>query len=219
MVKVKRSFPAPNSLKEEAQKINGSYNGKDVVSRLREDFHDKCYICEMKGLSDPEVDHLLPHKGRKYPERVFDWNNLFLCCRHCNQVKNKNKYDDGIIDCCKQDPEKLLTFYIQEDAVNVKPVDAEDVKAELTAELINETFNMRNSGIREAACEKRIEQLNINMNLLYKELDKYKKFPDTNRSRRALKAMLRRDSAFAAFKRNYVRERLTEYPQLKEWLE
>lgn len=101
MVKVERTFPAPASLEREAQKKNGSYDKADVIEQLRKDFHDKCYICEMKNLQDPQVEHLLPHKKGKYPERKFDWSNLFWSCGHCNGVKNKEKYDEGILDCCR----------------------------------------------------------------------------------------------------------------------
>lgn len=52
MVKVERSFPAPKSLAEEAKKVYGRYDKEDVVKRLREDFHNKCYICEMKELQE-----------------------------------------------------------------------------------------------------------------------------------------------------------------------
>ena len=64
MVKVERSFPAPESLAEEAKKENGrgKYDKPDVIERLKNDFHNKCYICEMKELQDPNVEHLLPHK-------------------------------------------------------------------------------------------------------------------------------------------------------------
>lgn len=58
MVKIERSFPAPDSLESEAKKVSGSYEQPDVVSRLRKDFHDKCYICELKNLQDPQVEHL-----------------------------------------------------------------------------------------------------------------------------------------------------------------
>lgn len=78
MVKINRSFPAPVSLERESQNpSSGSYSEADVIQRLKEDFHNKCYICELSNLQDPEVEHLLPHKNRTYPERVFDWNNLF----------------------------------------------------------------------------------------------------------------------------------------------
>ena len=110
MVKVERSFPAPKSLAMEAKKKDGSYSGMDVVERLKEDFNNKCYICELKDLQDPQIEHLLPHKNRKYLERKFDWNNLFWVCGHCNNVKNQAKYDEGILDCCNQDPENAILF-------------------------------------------------------------------------------------------------------------
>lgn len=50
MVKIERSFPAPESLAEEAAKMDGSYAKADVVEWLKRDFHNKCYICEIKEL-------------------------------------------------------------------------------------------------------------------------------------------------------------------------
>ena len=85
MVKIERSFPAPSSLAKEAAKKNGSYEKPDVVEQLKEDFHNKCYICGLKNLQDPQVEHLLPHKNGKYHERKSKirhytlFNNLF--CR------------------------------------------------------------------------------------------------------------------------------------------
>lgn len=218
MVKVERSFPAPESLAVEALKENGSYSEKDVVERLRNDFHDKCYICEVKGLQDPEVEHLLPHKRGKYPERKFDWNNLFWCCGHCNRVKNKEKYDEGIIDCCNQEPEELLCCSFKDNDVQVYAKDPGNTKAVLTAELIYETFNLKNTGIRIAACDNRIHSLMESMDVLYHELDRYRRSPKSKLNIRRISALLRRDSAFAAFKRGYVRERLSEYPELKEFV-
>lgn len=42
MVKVERSFPAPASLAEEATRVNGRYDRKDVIDRLKKDFCNKC---------------------------------------------------------------------------------------------------------------------------------------------------------------------------------
>lgn len=68
MVKIQRSFPAPASLETESRNPSGgSYSEADVIQQLKEDFHDKCYICELRELQDPEVEHLLPHKNRTYP--------------------------------------------------------------------------------------------------------------------------------------------------------
>lgn len=110
MVKITRSFPAPASLEIEKQKPNGSYREHDVIARLMNDFHGKCYICEQGDLQDPEVEHRLPYLGARYPERKFDWSNLFLSCGHCNSIKNNRNYDEGIIDCCERDPEESRSF-------------------------------------------------------------------------------------------------------------
>ena len=167
MVKVERSYPAPESLAIEAAKKNGSYNEKDVVERLKSDFNDKCYICEIKGL---------------------------------------------------QDPEALLKFPFVGDDVDISAIDVDDAQSVLTATLIHETFNLRNTGIRIAACDTRMDELRKAMIVLYRELENYQREPDSEKNRRRMKVLLSRRSAFAAFKRGYVRERLNEYPELKEYV-
>ena len=218
MVKVERSLPAPASLETEAAKENGSYKEADVVERLKKDFHDKCYICELKGLSDPQVEHLLPHKNGKYRERMFDWNNLFWACPHCNNVKNQKKYDEGIIDCCKYDPEELLLFSLKEDNIHIEAADLENKEAERTADLIYEVFNLKNTGIRVAACDYRMKLLMETMDIFYREFEKYKRNINSNRNKRSMKSQLRRESAFAAFKRGYIRSRIAEFPELAEYI-
>lgn len=218
MVKVERTFPAPASLETESKKVTGSYSEPDVVRLLKKDFHNKCYICEMKNLQDPEVEHLLPHKNGKYPERMFDWNNLFWSCGHCNKVKNQKKYDAGIIDCCKQDPEKMIDFRLCENTIEVRAKNGEDKKAVLTAGLVQEVFNIRNTGMRVYKSHMRFQELNKEMNLLYDNLEEMKKRPDSKVVMRKLKALLRRESAFAAFKRYYVRENMEQFPQLEKYI-
>lgn len=61
MIKINRYPIPPASLAIEATKPRGSYNGADVVQQLKNDSNDKCYICELQDLSDPEVEHLRPH--------------------------------------------------------------------------------------------------------------------------------------------------------------
>ena len=169
MVKVERTLPAPASLLTESRKDNGNYALIDVVQQLRQDFHDKCYVCEMKNLQDPQIEHLLPHKNGKYKEREFDWKNLFWSCGHCNSVKNQKKYEGRILDCCEVDPEKALSF-------------------------------------------------NIEMNVLYINLNKFKENKNSVLTLRTLRGLLSRESAFAGFKRCYVREHAKDYPELLEFL-
>lgn len=218
MVKIERSFPAPESLAEEAKKANGKYDKQDVIEQLQRDFHNKCYICEMKELQDPNVEHLLPHKKGKYPERKFDWENLFWSCGHCNGIKNNSKYDDGILDCCKTDPEKYLSFRVENDDVIIDVADPNDNIQNRTAMLIIEAFSMKNTGMRTYASEERLRLLQREMNILYKQLEKIRRNPESKITMRMLRCLLRRESAFAAFKRCYIREHIAEYPELRQYV-
>lgn len=219
MVKVVRSFPAPESLEEESKKVTGKYDKQDVIDRLRKDFYNKCYICEMKELQDPNVEHLLPHKNGKYPERKFDWENLFWSCGHCNSIKNNGKYDDGIIDCCRQDPEKYLKFQIKNDNVVIDVNNFDNEVQKRTALLIEETFSLKNTGMRTYTSNERLRLLQKEMNILYRQLEKIHNNPDSKITLRILRSLLRRESAFAAFKRYYVREHAIEYPGLQQYVE
>ncbi|MEY8237166.1 hypothetical protein AALA36_15820 [Lachnospiraceae bacterium 66-29] len=218
MVKVERSFPAPDSLREEAKKATGKYDKEDVIERLRKDFHNKCYICEIKDLQDPNVEHLLPHKNGKYPERKFDWQNLFWSCGHCNSVKNNSKYDEGIIDCCQQDPEKYLYFQVEKDNVIINVRDSKDEMQNRTALLIEETFSLKNTGMRTYTSDQRLKSLQKEMNILYKQLEKLHKVPESKILMRTIRSLLRRESAFAAFKRCFVRQHAKEYPKLQQYV-
>ena len=217
MIKIERNPVTPPSLAVEEKKAYGSYNKPDVIQTLKEDSNDKCYICELRGLSDPEVEHLKPHYGRTIKERVFDWNNLFYVCPHCNNIKKESKYDEKIIDCCEEDPEKMLEQYYEKGHVNVHNI-VDEERAIMTADLIQECFEKRNTGIREAACQHRIDRLSDEMNILYKTLEKHKRNPELLRYKKSLRATLSRSSIFAAFKRNYVRKHIKEYPDLEQFL-
>lgn len=218
MVKVKRSFPAPVSLGEEAGKSNGSYAQPDVIERLMADFNGKCYICELKGLQDPEVEHLRPHKNRKYKERLFEWENLFLACGHCNKVKSQKIYEQDVLDCCKRDPEEAIVFELYEDNVCVYANKMDDTEAVITAKLVTDVFNVCNTGMRVYKSDYRLKKLQEEMNVLYAKLQVYRERPDSKVALRTLKALLRRGTAFAGFKRCYVRKHLEEFPELKEYI-
>ena len=215
MVKVERSFPAPASLALESQKANGSYSMPDVVKQLKEDFHNKCYICEL----NEQVEHLLPHLDGKYPKRKFDWNNLFWSCGHCNNVKNQRIYDEGIIDCCKDDPEEMVIFRLQENEIDVHAINDKNRQAVLTAKLITEVFNLKNTGMRVYKSDFRFQELNREMNKLYDSLEEMKEPSQQKLALRKVKSLLRRESKFAAFKRNYIRENKEKYPDLIEYLD
>ncbi len=189
-------------------------------SQLKEDFHNKCYICGLKNLQDPQVEHLLPHKNGKYHERKFDWNNLFWSCGHCNGVKNQRKYDFGILDCCKIDPEQEIIFRLKQNDIELlSRADIPDAETARAMELIMEVFNLKNTGLRVYKSDMRLKELQKEMNLLFDNLEKLKENPKSELVLRKLKALLRREAAFAAFKRCYVKEHLSDYPELTAFIQ
>lgn len=215
LVKIERTSTPPKSLAEESKKVNGSYRENDVVAQLKTDFHGKCYLCELGNLTDLQVEHLRPHHNRKLIERVFDWNNLFYSCPHCNNIKKDPKYDDRILDCCTTDPEHLLSHAFDGKHVCVSPAVSTD-EAIMTADLITNCFERRNTGIRDIQCNARFQRLAQTMNTLYVALGKYKEKTESRKYLSALRGMLKREYNFAAFTRYYVRSHLEDYPGLKD---
>ncbi len=218
MVKVERTFPAPESLAIEAQKRSGSYSKEDVINQLLSDFHNKCYICGLSNLQDGEVEHLLPHFNGKFPDRKYGWENLFWACGHCNNVKNKPAYYSGVIDCCKVDPELRIDFILENERVIVKAKNPEDMDAVTTAHLVEEVFNLKNTGPRTYKCAIRYNALNKEMNKLYDALECLESEIEKNLALRKLKVLLKRESQFAAFKRRYIRENKDKFPELQEYI-
>ena len=213
MVKVERSFPAPASLEIEKLKAKRSHREQDVIKQLKKDFYSKCYICELKNLTDIQVEHLLPHKNGKDKERQFDWENLFLVCPHCNSIKNKKIYETNIINCCNEDPEQVLNFFFEESTANIVSNDNNTI-SNTTAKLVTEVFNSKNTGIRTNGSENRTEKLSIEMNVFLGCLSKYNNDKSSKITIRKLKGLLAKESEFAAFKRGYVKSRMNTYSEL-----
>lgn len=217
MVKIERTSTPPPSLAEESKKAAGIYNKQDVIALLKKDFHGKCYICELSDLTDVQVEHLLPHYNRAIIERVFDWNNLFYSCPHCNNIKKNSKYNEKILNCCVEDPEKHLDHCYSAQGVTIKPAPGiTDEKSIMTADLIQNCFELRNTGIRTVGCEARFSRLARTMNTLYNTLINYKENTSSKKYYHALRAMLNREYKFAAFTRHYVRTHLQDYPELSD---
>ena len=136
---------------------------------------------------------------------------LCFSCSHCNGVKNQRKYDEFIIDCCKLDSEEKIYFKLHDRKIDVTAVKSEDFEAKMTAELVMEVFNIKNSGMRVYKSTLRFEELNREMNKLYDTLDELAQNPKSGFALKKLKALIRKESRFAAFKRCYIRENEIKY--------
>lgn len=219
MIKVKRAPEAPRSLTEEKAKKNGTYNQEDVKRQLYLDFSEKCYLCEAKELQDGgEIEHLIAHKGDI--DLKFDWKNLFLCCGHCNSIKNRPRYEKGILDCTEVDPEEKLEHIYEEEGDQVRIVAKEKNKSvELTAELLMNIFNASNTITRTKAAEYRVKGIKIEMNKLYRLLYEYQNEKSNRFVKVRIQAMIRRQSEYAAFKRHFIRQSGEKYPEFLEYMQ
>lgn len=112
---------------------------------------------------------------------------------------------------------KIMEQSYEEGKVSVHSLVDEECVV-MTAELIQASFEKRNTGIREAACQYRVDRLAESMNILYKTLEKHRKNPESQRYIKSLRSSLSRKSTFAAFKRNYVRKHIIDYPDLEDFL-
>lgn len=214
MVKIERSPIAPASLAIEKAKGTDNYRGEDVIQQLHHDFHGKCYLCEIDELQSIQVEHLRPHHNGQDRDRMFDWNNLFYSCAHCNNVKNMRQYEDLILDCCQIDPEAYLKQELVNNHVKVEVLHA-TLEAQMTAKLITECFEKCNTGIRTLECQTRITALQRTMTVLYRNLDAYRVDP-TVKTLRTLRGMLDRSYKFSGFTRTFVRQHIDEYPDLAQ---
>lgn len=207
LINIKRSFPAPKILEEEKKKKNGTYNQKEVLDILKKDFHNKCYICETKATT-LNIEHLVAHKGDK--DIKFDWNNLFLSCGHCNNIKLTN-YDD-ILDCTKEDVEKCISYRFEPLLPKAKvKIEAliDNKKVNKTIELLNKVYNgtttiksMESENIRKKLLDELMKFQRLIYDYVCEDLDGEEKTELCSK----IKSNLKASSEYTSFKRWMIRD-------------
>jgi uncharacterized protein (TIGR02646 family) len=70
--------------------VKNKYNHIDIKTVLEEETHSKCMYCEsyIPAVAPGHIEHYRPKD--KYPDRIFEWNNLGLACPWCNIKKHYN---------------------------------------------------------------------------------------------------------------------------------
>jgi hypothetical protein len=209
MINIKKSTPPPLCLEKEKKKANGDYKCGDVLERIKNDFYNKCYICEYKEPPSINVEHFLPHKGDK--DLKFAWDNLFWVCVHCNNTKGDRF--DNILNCTNQkhDVENWIKY-------EMKPFLMEKVKitAIRDGKIVDNTVQLLLEVYNGTTRLKTIESTNIKKKLLGEILDFQQQLmayydesiEDADRKYyfRKIKKHLKKSSAFTAFKRWIIKE-------------
>ncbi|MCL2051777.1 MAG: HNH endonuclease [Lachnospiraceae bacterium] len=186
-------------------KSESDYRTGEILKILTTDCHDKCYICEDKTTSI-NVEHIVPH--RSDPVLKFDWNNLFIACGHCNNIKHE-KYD-AILDPTKCEPEEHIALSIDVGDEMIDRVKVESLKTDedtlLTAKLLDIVYNGGSTDIKEIECANlRNSHLVPNIRLFKQYIKNHLEEPDLGYDD-IIRVEIKRSSAFAAFKRKIVRD-------------
>ena len=157
------------------------YADKTVKETLIKAQHDKCFLCESKitHIDYGDVEHFRPKKAYCQSEEenlnrpgyfwlAYDWKNLFLACKLCNQRHKRNlfplenpiersvspssdlkKEKPLFINPAEENPEKYISFRIDEQ-IGVIPYPIEDNPKGSTT--------IKNAGLnRLKLCERRFE--------------------------------------------------------------
>lgn len=209
MINFTKSQPEPSDLAIERAKTSGTYVTTETLEKLKKDFFDKCYICEYKNPTTLNVEHLISHKGNR--ELKFDWENLFLACSHCNNIKG-NQYDN-ILNCTEinDDIENAIKVSLDPPFITKKvvvtPLNSE-VRTMRTTELLNKVYNgtttmksIEAHYIRESLSKEILKFISLLSEYFTVYEQEYK-----NLLKLQIKNELHRSSSFAGFKRWLVRE-------------
>ncbi|WP_409177517.1 HNH endonuclease [Brevibacillus fortis] len=91
--------------------IKGRYRHSEIKSALLDETYSKCAYCESKitHIDHGDIEHIVPKS--KLPSLTFDWSNLTIGCKRCNQ--NKGDYYDPalpLLNPYEDDPEKEIMF-------------------------------------------------------------------------------------------------------------
>jgi len=195
----KSALPANLTIESE-----GDYRKSEIFDILAEDCHRKCYICEDKPTTI-NVEHIVPH--RNDPALKFCWDNLFIACGHCNNIKLA-KFDD-ILNPTKCDPEEHIELSVEImdnliEKVHIKSL-LEDSSTAQTAELLELVYNDGLTANKKIECSNlRNEHLMPNIRRFFQYLNGHREEPELGYEKIIIKEIAR-SSAFAAFKRGMVR--------------
>lgn len=223
MIYFEKSQPAPECLALEKVKASGDYKCANVLQRLREDFYNKCYICEKAEPISINVEHFRPHRGGSDLDLKFSWDNLFWACAHCNNLKSDSFTD--ILNCTNENDqvESRLGYYFSPfpfEKVKISALD-QDPSVISTGSLIEAVFN----GTTEL---KTIESANLRNELLEEMRDfqghlvEYFKNTNTVEYKAFVKNKVREHlhpaSNFTAFKRWVIRNNDTLFDEFQNYL-
>jgi hypothetical protein len=205
------------------------------IDGLRDDFFEKCYICERKisdGESRLQIEHRIPKTADITDKNLLnDWN-LFYACSRCNGsgMKGNNYYEKsckckygngylGIIDCTNCDPHDYIVLKFELDLLRLGKITVTPIKNAQCAQCVPFTKNLlekiygcdcimddRNITNLKRAIYSQLSKLREKADQLWLAVKGNASESDIHKLRQDLLDQISPDSQFSAFKRTYMEE-------------
>ncbi|MCL2060472.1 MAG: HNH endonuclease [Oscillospiraceae bacterium] len=198
MIKLTKRPAPPQPITDE-----NHYRSNPNFKALVDDCYGKCYICENDKATTLNVEHLVPHRGND--SLKYDWQNLFLSCGHCNNIKG-DKYDN-ILDPTKLDPEEYISLSLTTNSFVENIIVcalSDDISTKQTVELLSHVYNGGTTDIKDIECTILRKEVTACVARFLKFVEGYRNEPNEDYDA-IINKEISRDSAFAAFKRGIVR--------------
>ena len=149
----------------------------------------------------------------------IDWNNLFLTCGHCNNIKS-SRYEN-ILDCTEVDVDELISFrkegnFAWDEHIEIKPI-VNSLEVYETVDLLKKVYN-------GTTVMKKMEAINVKKELrneIIKFMNAINEYwdaegEDKEDAKYLIIRELKASSPFTAFKRWIIRD---NKENLNEFLE
>ena len=179
------------------------YRDGPNFTAIVEDCCGKCYICENDNATTLNVEHRIPHRGDENIK--YDWQNLFLSCGHCNNIK-WDRYDN-IIDPTQCDPEDCIALSLTTtELIENVLIEAliNDDRVLQTVDLLGLVYNGGTTALKDLESAHLRNMLSFSLVRFLQYIEGYRKEPELGYDA-VIKKEISRSSAFAAFKRGIVR--------------
>jgi len=200
MVKINRT-PKPDDIVITSDEHYRNGPAHDII---RNDFNNKCYICECKSNS-MEIEHRNPDKSLRYC-----WDNLFYACRHCNSIKGTSYAD--IIDCTIIDPEEHIELSLElfpSEMVAISQQNGSCLSIGSTLELLRLVYGGAKTKVQIAGFESMLAEIKEELVKLQEAMIMYlDNNTDQSRKEVAKEIILKlidKNAKYAAIKRTIIR--------------
>lgn len=122
--------------------INNEKVNQAILPTLKKQTQEHCSYCDRFPLfrKDDTIDHFKPKSDQRFYKLVCKWDNLYLCCNHCQDAKKVQYHDDLL----RPDAEDytfnryfIYNYKTNKIVVNPGASDEDKIKAEATLEIFD----------------------------------------------------------------------------------